>query len=149
MANHVRRQIREAIASAVTGLATTGPFVFQSRVYPAQTSEMPCLLVFTTSESVEVSTIHPSPMLQRTLQMQIVALARATVDLDDTLDQICKEVETILANPLSILNSLARSIKFLGTEIEMQGTAEKPIGAATLSYEIEYFTLESAPDVAH
>ena len=35
MANHVRQQIRERIATDLTGLTTTGSKVYQSRVYPA------------------------------------------------------------------------------------------------------------------
>ena len=34
MANHLRRQIREAVAGAVTGLTTTAARVYQARVYP-------------------------------------------------------------------------------------------------------------------
>ena len=33
MADHVRQRIREQVATTVTGLATTGSNVFQSRVY--------------------------------------------------------------------------------------------------------------------
>lgn len=148
MANHVRRQIREAIGTAVTGLVTTGANVFQSRVYPVQTSELPCLLINTRNESSAVITIHGPPMLERTLNVEVHALAKATADLDDVLDGICKEVEVVLADPVAGLSSLARSITLTSTDFELQGTAEKPAGRATLVYEVAYFTLENAPDVA-
>lgn len=148
MANHLRRQIREAVATAVTGLTTTGARVFQSRVYPLQDAELPALLVYSRSERSEPITIHPSRVIQRELQLEIVAVAKATADLDDTLDGICKEVEVALAMPLAGIASLARTIALLGTEIDMQGTSEKPTGRATLTYQIDYFNQENAPDVA-
>lgn len=148
MANHLRRQIREAVGTAVTGLTTTGSRVFQSRVYPAQSSDLPCLLVASKSETVEVLSIHYPRSLQRTLQLEIIAVAKATADLDDTLDGICKEVEIALANPVSGLASLARTITMVSTEMDYRGTAEKPVGSATMLYEVDYFAVENAPDAA-
>ena len=52
MANHLRRQIRERIATRVTSLSTTGSNVFQSRAYPIEESKLPCLLVYDSEESV-------------------------------------------------------------------------------------------------
>lgn len=148
MANHLRRQIREAVATAVTGLATTSTRVYQSRVYPVETANLPCLLVYTNNEQSEPATIHPTRLLERTLTLEIVALAKATADLDDTLDGICKEVETALAMPVSGLAALAKEIHLTETAYELAGTAEKPAGLARLTYAIAYFTAENAPDVA-
>lgn len=148
MANHLRRQIREAIATAVTGLATTGSRVFQSRVYPVQTTELPCLLIYTRSETSTPLTIHPDRVLDRVLQLEIVAIAKATADLDDTLDGVCKEVETALAMPLSALSGKGKSIQLVSTEIELSGEGERPTGQAVLTYQVDYFNQENAPDVA-
>lgn len=149
MANHLRQQIREAVATAVTGLTTTGSRVFQSRVYPAQTSELPCLLIFTRSEAAAPTTIHAPKGLERTLQLEIVAVAKAVSDLDDTLDGICKEVEIAVETwSIAGLGGLADSINLVSTEFDLQGTGEKPTGTATLTYELSYFTQANAPDVA-
>ena len=40
MAAHIRRQVREAIGTALTGLTTTGSRVFQSRAYPLETTDV-------------------------------------------------------------------------------------------------------------
>jgi hypothetical protein len=53
MANHVRQQIRERVATTLTGLTTTGSKVYQSRVYPLAANNLPGLLVFTNSETSE------------------------------------------------------------------------------------------------
>ena len=147
MANHVRRQIREAVGTAVTGLTTTGSRVFQSRVYPLETTDLPGLLINTQSEQSEPISIHGPRMLQRTVQLNVVAVARAVADLDDTLDGICKEVEIALASAGS-LGGLAKSVTLASTELEMSGEVEKPTGRAQMTFEVEYFVLENAPDVA-
>lgn len=149
MANHVRRQIREAVATAVTGLTTTSTRVFQSRVYPVQDAELPCLLIHTRSEASAPMTIHAPKAMDRTLQLEIVAVAKAVADLDDTLDGICKEVE-IAVETWSIAGhgGLADSVHLVSTEFDLQGTGEKPTGTATMTYELNFFTLANAPDAA-
>jgi hypothetical protein len=147
MANHVRRQIREAVATAVTGLATTSTRVFQSRVYPLEAADLPCLMVWTLSETAEPTTIHAPRLLMRVVSLQIMAIAKATSDLDDTLDGICKEVEIALANAVS-LASLCKSVTLTSTEIELAGTSEQPTGRATMVFDVDYYVAENAPDVA-
>ena len=44
---HARKQIRDAAAAAVTGLATTGGNVFVGRATRVPASELPALLVYT------------------------------------------------------------------------------------------------------
>ena len=50
---HVRQSIRDNAVTAVTGLSTTGSYVFRSRVYPLGTNKLPALCVYTDSEVVE------------------------------------------------------------------------------------------------
>lgn len=148
MADHLRRQIREGIATAVTGLTTTGSRVFQSRVYPLEVADLPGLLVRSSSEVVEVMTIHAPRLQQRSVNVEVVAVARATSDLDDTLDEICKQVEIALAMPVTALAGKAKNVSLASTEIELTGGAERPVGTATMTYVVEYFAFENAPDVA-
>lgn len=148
MANHLRRQIREAIATAVTGLATTGSHVFQSRVYPLEDTDLPALLVLAETENTEAVTIHPHRTLQRTVTVDVIGVAKANADLDDTLDAIAKEVEVALAPPVSALAGLAQDIGPPQTDIVMDGTGEKPTGRVRLRFDVEYFTADNAPDTA-
>lgn len=149
MADHLRTQIRNAVATALGGLATTGARVFRSRVYPLESADLPGLLVRTSGETSIPMTIHeyPNP-LDRTLRLEVIAMAKAIDDLDATLDTICKEVETALANPVAELAGLAESIMLTSTDFDLTGTSEQPTGSATLTYEINYYTPEGAPDQA-
>lgn len=151
MAAHVRTQIRNAIASAVGGLTTTGARVFTSRVYPLERTDLPGLLVRIAAvapEQVQRDTVHAPALLTRTLPVEVVGVARAVDDLDDTLDQIALEVEVALAEPVAALDGIAKYIVLQSVQVDMVDGGEKPTGTITMQYEVEYFTLDNSPDVS-
>ena len=147
MANHVRRQIRERVATTLTGLTTTGSKVYQSRVYPLAANNLPGLLVYTTSESSAPDVMGAQPELDRELNLVIEGYAKTASNLDDVLDLISKEVEIAMAADTTI-NSLAKDSYLSATEIELTGEGEQPIGIVTMSYTVQYRTANNAPDVA-
>ncbi len=147
MANHLRRQIREAVATAVTGLTTTGSRVFQSRVYPLELTDLPALLIATLSETSEPVTIHGPRELMRVLSVQVSGITKATADLDDALDGICKEVEIALASDIT-LGGKCKSVTLTTTSMELTGGSDTPVGRATMVFKVDYYAMENAPDVA-
>lgn len=141
---HVRQQLREEVATVVTGLATTGVNVFQSRKYPLQESELPCLIVTTEGDDVEKLTMNFPSLLERSTVVRITAKARETVDVDDKIDDICAEVEIAIANATLI----AKSNDFIGTETDEDVVGNQSVGTATLTYQMKLHTLENAPETA-
>jgi hypothetical protein len=149
MGNHVRQQIRERVALTLTGLTTTGSNVFQSRVYPVQKSELPCLCIYSTDESSRIAELGNSDrMISRNLTIRIDGIAVATSNLDDTLDTISLEVETAMANDLNI-NNLAVDSALSSTRIDLNGDGEQPVGVVSMLYNITYFNRENDPDTAY
>lgn len=144
MANHVRQQLREAIAVVVTNLTTTGAKVYQSRAYPLQETDLPCLLVKTESERIDYQTIHASTLQERDITVTIEAVARATSNLDDTLDKICKEVEIAI----NAASTISKDIRLIGTNLDTSVIGNQPVGLATMIYKMKVYTLSNAPDVA-
>lgn len=142
--SHVRQQIREAAAAALTGLTTTGARVFQSRIRPLRDADLPCLLVNTDEETIDGATI--AGMLERTLTLQIRAVAKVADDLDDTLDTMLAEVEVALAT--QTLGGRAKNIELTKIEIELNDDLEKPVGIATASYQVSYYTAAGIPGTA-
>ncbi len=142
MANHVRQQLRESVGAVLTGLTTTGARVYQSRVYPFQTTDLPCLVITTDGDAVEYLVLKHPGQQQRDTQVRIEAYAKATSNLDDTLDTICKEVEIALAN------SDIKNILLKGTQIDMEVLGDQPVGKATLIYNKVLHTVSNAPDSA-
>jgi len=144
MANHVRQQLREAVATAVTGLSTTGSRVYQSRVYPLDTSSLPCLLVTSDGDKSEAITVHSPYQQERATTIRIEGLAKAVSNIDDTLDTISKEVETAIAGSST---AIVKGMIYQGAQIDYDGSGEQPIGKVTMIFTKDLYTLSNAPDV--
>lgn len=147
MADHVRTQIRGGLVTLVTGLPTTGSNVTKSRVRPVETSALPHLFVYNDEERITETTVTAPRVLERAPRFQIAGVARAGEDLDDVLDEICKEVEIACAMP-GALEGLAASITLISTVFQMNADAKVPVGAARMTFEVICATQENAPDVA-
>ena len=146
MADHVRQQIREAVATLVTGLTTTASRVYQSRVYPLADGNLPGLLIYTTEETSEPVTMGSTRLLDRSLTLTIEGYCEGISNIDDTCDTIAKEVETAVSG--QTLSGKAKDIYLGDTAISYDGSGAKPIGYVTLNFIVLYFTEEDAPDVA-
>ena len=143
MAEHIRKQIRDAAVTVLTGLTTTGSNIFASRVYPIEADTLPCLVVMTPTESItlESGTLEAP---QRELVLEIKGVAKATSDLDDTLDQIAKEVETAIYTDIT-LGGLSYSLDLQGTDTALTDEGDQPNGSITLTYIVLYRTPFGAP----
>lgn len=137
---HARQAIRQAIATAVTGLTTTGARVYQSRLHALRDANLPCLLVNTDEEEIDSG----MGIKTRLLSVKIRAVAKAAADLDDALDTMAAEVETALAPGFT-----AASKKLFATlteiQVDMVDELEKPAGVITLSFQVTYATTLGAP----
>jgi hypothetical protein len=147
MADHIRQQIRERIATNVTGLATTGSNVYQSRVYPMASGNLPGLLIYSTSEDSEIDVMGSVGTLNRILNITVEGYVKSITEFDDKIDDICKEVETAMAGDQTI-NGLAKNSFLSSTEIEYNGDGDQPIGVVTMNYVVQYRTATNAPDAA-
>lgn len=148
MANHRRRQIREALVTALTGLTTTSTRVFPNRVYPFDSADLPGLLVTWAVDEPEAITMETPAALQSELTMVIEGRAQANADLDDVLDAIDKEVRTALYAAGTLSGLLARRAAVRRIEADYEDGLEKPVGVIRLEYQLTYFCREGAPDAA-
>jgi hypothetical protein len=147
MANHLRRQIRERAATTLTGLTTTGSNVFQSRVYPMESAGLPGLCIYTTEETVEMQSMGGTRHVSRDLTLIVEGYATDSANVDDTLDQIGKEIEIAMSGDIK-LNNLAQDSYLSSVEITLSGDGSTGIGKITHSYTVVYQTAENAPDAA-
>ena len=147
MPDHIRNQIRDRTAVAVTGLTTTGSNVFQSRVYNLEDSKLPAIIIYTKSEDSELLEMGSTRTLQRNLSLVVEAYVKANSNYDDTIDTIAKEVEAVMGADVTH-NDLARDSFLDSTEINYNGEGEQPIAVMTMVYNIGYQTTEVAADVA-
>lgn len=143
---HVRKQIREAAAAALTGLTTAGPRVFQSRVYPLRQSDLPCLLVNTDEEDVDAEVGVSSMILERSLRLSVRGVAKESLALDDTLDAMLEEVEAVLNG--ATYSGLAKTTALTSVRIQMESVQDKPVGVIEMGFTVTYFTAGGTPGTA-
>lgn len=143
--SHVREQLRKAVATAVTGLTTTGAKVYTNRVYPVEPDDCPCLVIRSDGDDIEAQTIHQPQIQKRDTIIKIEAHVSAVSDtVEDEIDTICAEVETAIANASS---SLVKGMYLRGTRIEFD-QGEQPIGRATMVFTKDLYTESNAPQTA-
>jgi hypothetical protein len=143
MTTHARQQIREAVATALTGLTTTGTRVYQSRMLP--TDALPCLLIETNGEEIERMGGLGATQ-QRRLQIAVRGFAKASANVDDTLDAIALEVETALETAGTLGSKIKGYINLDAVETEFD-ELEKPVGVVSLRYSAIYVTQAGSPGV--
>lgn len=151
---HARKLIRDKVVellSTATGSPAAYPTDAEDRVYPSRVravwnEELPCILLYTRSENVEV--YNQSPIeYRREVELQIEVCARADDQLDDTLDSIAAQVERVL-----ILNETLKpdgwtfdewpEIRLADTSVTLKGdNGEMLYGAAIISFVVKYYQL--------
>ena len=146
MADHVSEQIVAAAKTALTGLATTGANVFDSRVYPVQDSELPCLLIDQGNETSDIASMGSDRVTERSMELVVVAKVKQNTSYRTVINTIRKEVEVVLAANQGIGG--AKYVQPKSCEIELAGEGEKPVASATLTFEVPYYTALSTPDTA-
>ena len=147
MANHLRRQIRERVATMLTGLSTTGSNVFQSHVYPLENADLPALCIYTQDEEIEVGAMGDPRVCHSTMTLIVDGYAQTSSNLDDQLDQIGKEVQVAMAGDTDI-NNLVIDSYLSSVDISYSGEGTSPIGIIRHNYSVLYRYAENAPDVA-
>ena len=131
---HARQTIREAAATLLTGLTTTGSRVFQSRAVPQES--LPFLLITTNDEEIVPGTI--GNLIERQMELVVTGYAKQTSTVDEVLDTIAAEVETAMAG-FTYRNALkSRAVDF-------EETLEKPVGLIRLAFVCTYLTATGTP----
>lgn len=135
---HVRQQIRDRVATLVTGLGT-GATVYKMRKYSLDDAKLPALIVYTTSESSDLITIG-TRTLRRRLDVVVEALALgSSATIFETIDTMCVEVEEALAADFE-LNGLAKSTVLRSTETDVNVEGDRGVGVGTMTFQVEYVT---------
>jgi hypothetical protein len=142
---HVRKQIRDAAVTLLTGLTTTGSRVHPNRLLPLKETDLPCLLVYTDDEDVQPEGIGEL-VLDRNLRLTVRGVAKQTADLDDTLDAMLEEVETVLNG--AAYGGLAKQTALVTVRVQQEYIQEKPVGVIDMGFTVNYFTTGSAPGTA-
>lgn len=135
-----RKAIRQSLAAILKNAATAaGDRVFSSRSTPIFESELPAILVYTRSESVELFAESPREY-KRTVTVVIEAVAETTGEnLDDQLDDVGQEIEAALAVDHTAGDTVSE-LTLSGSDLLVDRDGEKYQGAVKLEYQAIYYT---------
>lgn len=139
---HARQTIREAVGALLKSAAITGTRVYENRLYPVQSNDLPCLLVITNGDRSQNTSVNSNPTQQRDVDVQIKAVVKASIDLDDDMDELCAQVETAIAGASF---SFKGSQVYLGTDQKESAIGNQPVGESTLFYRFTIRTKENDP----
>ena len=141
--SHARTQIRDAVVTALTSLTTTAGRVYPSRVYALADNELPGLCVYTIDEDSAIGAGSRPRTMHRNMHLGVDAYVKGTGSVDDSIDQICSEVEAALGNtkPVGV-----KDLFLASTRIRQDGQGSKPAMIAVMTFEISFQTKENAPN---
>lgn len=139
---HARKQLRDALKTRLTGLATTGARAFAGRVEPLTTAECPGLNVRVSAETARDDlTLLEDDSLR---DVQIVVEGYVNAGGEDTLDQIALEVEQALeAEPT--LGGLIDELTYQSTTLRRVPEGEYDHAVVTLAYSAVYIVSRTDP----
>lgn len=144
---HVRQSIRSNITTTLTGLATTGSNVHQTRFYPLAEAKLPALTIYTKSEETEYGTVKVPRTQVRSLAVTVEAYVSGNSGVDNTLDTIATEIEEALYTDLT-RGGFAKDTQITGFEAEFSGDGENPVGVGRFEIQVVYVTLENDVETA-
>lgn len=148
---HVRASILAAAAAAVTGLATTGARVYQSRNLPLTATEFPSLCVYARRDPTDYSEASYGDGTVDVVRTAEIHIQGYVVDSDGptieaTLDQIAAEVETALFAAFPFAG--AQRMKLGEQVLDVDDEGEETVGTIDMIFNVEYRTAEGAPEAA-
>jgi hypothetical protein len=143
---HPREVIRKAVVTLLVDAATDARFnVFPSREVPWRSVELPGIAVYSLEESSEQQ--HAEGQLVRHVTIAIHAVVRLTELVDDALDAMSLQIEKAMAADPTI-GGIAFTSYLAGTEISVDDSTSRPVGAVRLAYDVRYHTTPTISRVA-
>ena len=137
---HYRQQIREQVATTLTGLDTIGNNVFQSRIYNIEESKLPCICIYTVSETSEPISMSPPRSTEKVLDLVIEIYVKGLNSASD-LEAVLKEVKEKMFTD-RLINNLAKDSYLTTQELTYNGEGDKNIAVGVLTYQVFYHHTE-------
>lgn len=141
---HIRRQIRDNVVAAVTGLPLVGGRVYKSRLYPLTAAQLPGLCVYTGDEQVSTSTISYPRTQERSVEVRVEVFVSAADGYDDTADAVIEQVEVAVSDDVT-RGGVAKDTRLSAIRTTMTADGESPVVVAVMVYDVRYTAKENAP----
>ena len=140
---HIRKQIRDAVLTALIHNTSAKGRVFSSRGRRLDQDELPAIVILTPDDSVAAG--DKDKRKRHDLDLWVVLAGKATDDtVQDSLDALAVEVETLISPDIPGITThyeeLARS------RFEMSPEGAEDFAFLTLEFEIQYHAIAGDPE---
>jgi len=140
--SHARQQIREAIVTLLDAITDVTGYVKPFRTAPHDRS--PDIVVYTTTDEI-MHQYDADNKYIHALTVEVEIRKKANDTLDDDLDALCSKVEVkMFTDPT--LGGKVKQTELIQTDIKFDGEGNKDTGLATLTFEVWYRTVRTAPE---
>lgn len=144
---HPRETLRKKAVELLLGQTSAGQSVYASRVEPfisrSWEQELPAIVVYTMDESAELFSAAPREY-QRRVELVVEIHAAGDASLDDTLDSVARQVETVLLSD-DTLGGTVNDLRYARTRMVLRDEGETLIGGCRISFEAEYLEVHPLP----
>lgn len=148
--SHIRQNVREAAAAAVTGLATTGTRVFKSRTLPLRQGDFPCLAVYARADVPDYSraSMGARSLVPRVIELHVQGFVKELDDetIEETLDDIAEEVEGALFDAFPFGGAQGLEVGEQSLQVDTQG--DESLGIIDMVFNVLYRAAEGTPGTA-
>lgn len=136
---HQRQLIREAVVARLLNRTAAGPRVSKMQATPHRATKLPALAVYILSDTVDDTNSTAPREFKRNVDLHIQGLVELTVNVDDALDDLALQVETLMGAD-DTLDSTVADCRLSQVEIEILPDGERPVGYVDLQYAVTYYT---------
>lgn len=142
---HIRTQVRDAFAAAVTGLPLVGGRVYVARARPVSVDMTPALVVSIGPDRAGQDTIHPGSITIREIEILCDAVTEALDDVTDTVDDVCVDVERAIALSPT-LGGIVKRCAFSSAETFLDDDGTQAAARCRMKFVATVVIAASAPD---
>lgn len=154
MADHIRKQVRDAAVAALTTALVPGVVrgVYPGRVHPLEDTSLPAVMVYTGAEAVDRTrdVLDRSGQwreLELVVEIQAKAASTASPSLLAILDNVALEAEKVLHGDATLAGLLKElDVATTATVLEGENT-EQPVGTMTITWGAVYRCNPADPSV--
>ena len=142
-----RMQIRKSMKDIIKGKTLVGDQVFTNASIPTWVEDLPVILIYNRSESVDLFGTAPREWEHKSqIAVEIIANGREDASLEDgcepvadILDDIGEKIVCELSKD-STLNDTVDEFNLVTMEFNYEGDGNKPIGTHILVFEAVFYT---------
>jgi hypothetical protein len=145
MANHVRRQVRDAFIALLSATAATaaGSRVYGNRVAKVTPALCPLINVRTPGDQASPGSFNAPALVERVITVDVLGYIAVGSDADDAADELARQIEAAI-DAAPGLGLGVGGAYYEGTAVELDDLGPGEVGAIRVRYTVRGIT--RAPD---